>query len=174
MRAWLCLACLCWSFSLLAQDGPDERILWQLFHAQKYRLLKQAIAEYQKQYPGWQPPAELLRLLVPPKSKASRLPIRLNAALRRGDSAQLLKLARQFPTAFSCLRPEALSALAKAYAQLGKELQAFAWYRKALSCPQTKAEDLLFEALWRLSPERFATLLEEAKPKLSPAAYAEI
>ncbi|MFN3919305.1 MAG: cellulose synthase subunit BcsC-related outer membrane protein, partial [Methylohalobius sp.] len=30
------------------------------------------------------------------------------------------------------------------------------------------------EALWRLSPERFATLLEEAKPKLSPTAYAEI
>ncbi len=157
---------------ILAQSGPDERVLWQLYHAHKYRLLEQAIAEHQKQYPGWQPPAELMRLLAAVK-KPKKPTFSLEAILRWADPKQLVRFARRHPESFNCSRVEAMRALAKAYVQLGQAKTALVWYRRALNCPKVKAEDLLAEALWELAPEAFAQLLDQARLAISPSVYAE-
>ncbi|GAB6067210.1 hypothetical protein JCM13664_05280 [Methylothermus subterraneus] len=163
-----------WPLALLAQTGPDERVLWQLYHAQKYRLLEQAIAEYQKQYPGWRPPAELTRLVARRPRRLAPWRAELDRALRRGDASRLIRLARRHPQAFTCRRVEALAALAKAYAQRGEEETALLWYRRALSCPKARVAPILHEALWQVSPEAFAVLLDEAKRRLSKSAHAEL
>lgn len=159
--------------SLAGAERPDERVLWQLFHAQKYRLLRQAIAEYQTRYPNWQPPNALMRLLAaqPPKPKRVSL---IERALRQGNLASLRELARRQPKAFDCRNPTALRAVAQAYALAKDESTATRWYRQALNCPKVQAPALLSEAFNVLSPEAFATLLEIAKPRLSAAAYAEL
>ncbi len=174
MKAWLLLVVFWWPAWVLAQVGPDERILWQLFHAQKYRLLKQAIAEYRKRYPNWQPPAALARLLAPGRRRPEPWQAELEQALRTSDSSRLIRLARRYPQAFTCRRADALLALARAYARSGEEQAALLWYRKALNCPDTQVEPMLAEALWQLSPQAFARLLAQSAPRLSPLAYNQL
>lgn len=41
------------------QAGPDESILWALFHAGKIDTLKRQIADLRQRFPGWQVPADL-------------------------------------------------------------------------------------------------------------------
>jgi tetratricopeptide (TPR) repeat protein len=161
-----------WPLALLAQSGPDERILWQLYHAHKYRLLKQAIAEYQTQYPDWKPPAELMRLLAAASSVKKR-PSQLEAILRRAEPRRLVRFARRHPEDFNCSRVEAMRALAKAQARLGEEQAAAVWYRRALHCPKANTESVLAEALWELKPEAFAQLLKQARAAIPPSVYAE-
>jgi Tfp pilus assembly protein PilF len=171
--AWILILTLAWS-ALLKAEPPDERVLWQLFHAQKYRLLRQAIAEYQKQYPNWQPPAELMRWLSAVRKRApAPRQAAFEAALRRGDYTQLRKLARRYPQALSCQTADVLLAVAAAFAQGGDEEAALAKYQKALSCPNFLAKDVLDQALWQLTPKAFAKLLDLAKGRLSAFAYEE-
>ncbi|MCX8050019.1 MAG: hypothetical protein N3A55_10250, partial [Methylohalobius sp.] len=173
--AWLLILVTVWSIPLYAESKrPDERILWQLFHARKYRLLKQALTEYQKQYPNWQPPAELMRWL-----SASRRPTHapwqavLKATLRRSDYPQLRQLAKRYPQAFGCHSGDALLAVAAAYAHVKDEEAAFAWYQKALRCFDLPARDVLDHALWQLTPQVFARLLDSARTRLTASTYEE-
>lgn len=59
-------------------QAPDERILWQLFNSNKLTLLQSTISQWQKQFPKWSPPIQLLTLIhkkQPPSSIANRQPI---------------------------------------------------------------------------------------------------
>jgi cellulose synthase operon protein C len=47
----------------LVAAGPDERILWSLFHAGKIDALKRQIADLQQRFPGWQVPVDLQNAL---------------------------------------------------------------------------------------------------------------
>jgi len=44
-------------------QGPDERILWQLFNAGKLTPLQELITQWQKQFSSWHPPVKLLSLM---------------------------------------------------------------------------------------------------------------
>lgn len=171
--AWILILTFTWS-ALLKAELPDERVLWQLFHAQKHRLLRKAIAEYQKQYPNWQPPAELMRWLSAVRKRApTPWQAAFETALRRGDYPQLRKLARRYPQTLSCQKSDVLLAVAAAFAHGKDEEAALAWYQKALSCPNCPAKDVLDRALGQLTPKAFAKLLDLAKRRLTAFAYEE-
>lgn len=64
------LAAAIFPLTALAQDteatpGPDERMLWNMYHKQKWQLLNQAVTSWQQEFPGWQPPAEIAEALHP-------------------------------------------------------------------------------------------------------------
>lgn len=42
---------------------PDERILWDLFHAKKYSQLAKQTKQFQQQYSRWKPPRDLTKAL---------------------------------------------------------------------------------------------------------------
>jgi len=52
--------------------GPDERILWSLFHAGKIVELKRQIADLQRRFPAWQVPPDLQQLLTQPAPQNTR------------------------------------------------------------------------------------------------------
>ncbi|MEJ2688522.1 MAG: hypothetical protein P8130_00955, partial [Deltaproteobacteria bacterium] len=45
-------------------DKPDERMLWDLFHKGKNQRVEEIIDQWRGKYPGWQPPAELIKALI--------------------------------------------------------------------------------------------------------------
>jgi hypothetical protein len=46
------------------QAGPDERILWDLFHNKKYNQVRVVIEQWRQSYPEWLPPKDMLRSLA--------------------------------------------------------------------------------------------------------------
>jgi len=65
----LCIGCIAMPLAAekstsIISEQPDERILWQLFHAGKIMELKQQIVRLQQRFPNWQPPPSLLRLMT--------------------------------------------------------------------------------------------------------------
>lgn len=53
------------------QSGPDERILWSLFHAGKIEALKRQITDLRQRFPDWQVPADLQKALGRPSVKTT-------------------------------------------------------------------------------------------------------
>ncbi len=160
-------------FSGAQSSAPDERILWQLLHAGRLRLLTQAIEEYRRNHPGWEPPAALLQELRRRRRQQSlkTLGNRIAASIRQQDWSRLIRLARKHPRLFDCRYPGRLQALALAYAQVGDVAESWRNYHRLLDCPGTEPEPVLRQALWHLPPEAFAALLEQARNKLNPATW---
>ncbi len=82
---------------------PDERILWQLFNSNKLTLLQSTISQWQKQFPKWSPPIQLLTLIhkkQPPSSIANRQPIghAWNPLLLNSDINQVISLVLSQPS----------------------------------------------------------------------------
>jgi Flp pilus assembly protein TadD len=46
-----------------SQSPPDERLLWNMLHNNKLQLLQQAIESWKVEYPGWQPPADMVNAI---------------------------------------------------------------------------------------------------------------
>lgn len=55
-------------------SGPDESILWSLFHAGKIEALKRQIADLKSRFPAWQVPDDLQKALHPTPKKAFARP----------------------------------------------------------------------------------------------------
>ena len=53
------------SAQVMAQShsAPDERLLWNMLHNNKLQLLQQAIESWRHEYPGWQPPADMINAI---------------------------------------------------------------------------------------------------------------
>lgn len=181
IRGWLlCLLLAAWSGTALAGSQPDERVLWQLFHAGKIALLQQAIRDYQRQYPGWTPSEDLLHALEPPlnggQSGSNRSMIvqeRIGETIRRQDWSGLIRLARTYPAFFTCKRHGHLQVLALAYARSGKMAQAGRHYRRLLGCSGVPVRAVLKEAFWALPMTEFCGLLASARAALPAAVYAD-
>ncbi len=152
---------------------PDERVLWQLLHAGRLRLLSQAIEEYHRNHPGWEPPAALVKELRRRRHRQHAKPPGnfIAAIIRQQDWPRLIRLARKHPRLFDCRHPGRLQALALAYGNTGDAETAFRHYRRLLGCPGVDAEAVLRQALWQLPPGDFDALLEQARGKLNPAAW---
>lgn len=78
LSVWLPTFCLAGVAEVIQQPagqslvlaGPDESILWSLFHAGKIDTVKRQIADLRQRYPGWQVPADLQTALNPSGGKA--------------------------------------------------------------------------------------------------------
>lgn len=155
-------------------DLPDERVLWQLLNADRLPLLRQAIEEYRRRHPGWEPPAALVEELRRRQHRqhAKSPEDRIAAAIRRQDWPRLIRLARRHPPLFDCHHPGRLQALALAlaYGNTGDVEAAFRLYRRLLGCSGVDAEAVLEQAFWQLPTMRFEALLEHARERLSVAA----
>jgi len=55
-------------------SGPDEIILWSLFHAGKIEALKRQITDIKSRFPAWQVPIDLQKALRPATKKAFARP----------------------------------------------------------------------------------------------------
>lgn len=95
------------------RPAPDERKLWALFERGDYDTLSREIRRLGKRYPGWKPPATLVKPLRQAEFRA-----RVEHAIAGRDHAALIGLARLDPGAFSCLRIDWAWSLAEAYAAL--------------------------------------------------------
>ena len=143
--------------------GPDERILWQLFHAKKHHLLKKAIEEYRRQYPSWSPPPSLLQSLKQPVSvdPITRRQQQLRHWFRQRRINEAVALAERYPQALSCKAIDLLWNLAGAYAQTNQTRQAVHFYKKALACGDRRQRIVtLQKAAAHLEvPDRYENLL---------------
>lgn len=155
-------------------EGPDERVLWQLFNAGRLQLLRQAIAEYRQRYPGWTPPAELTRLLEADRRSSDSRRKRIEAAIRSENRTELIRLAQRYPQSFDCRQLGFLRALALAHARTGAATAAWKRYREALVCPGAPSGDILAEALWHLPPPIFRKLLQSVRETVPPSVYADL
>ncbi|XSG84321.1 MAG: cellulose synthase subunit BcsC-related outer membrane protein [Methylohalobius sp. ZOD2] len=165
-----------WLSPALAQpEQPDERILWQLYHADNFQLLRQAIEEYRQRYPGWSPPQNLIRLLQ--KSGRSSDSVtqrqRIETAIQSENWVELVHLARRYPQHFNCRRTDYLRALALAHARSGTAQEAWKRYHMALSCPDAPLREILAESLWQLPTPFFRKLLESVRGRLTPSDYTD-
>ncbi|HHJ38499.1 MAG: hypothetical protein AXA67_12795 [Methylothermaceae bacteria B42] len=159
-----------------AGKGPDERILWQLFHAKKHRLLKKAIEEYRTQYPGWSPPPHLLQ---PLKRSAAVDPItrrqqQLRRLFRQQRIKEALALGERYPTALNCDAIDVLWESAQVFVLANRIDRAVNLYRRALQCGDRKLKiTTLQKAAAHLSnPETYENLLADAG-KILPATDVE-
>ncbi len=152
---------------------PDERVLWQLLHAGRLRLLSQAIEEYRRNHPGWEPPAALLQELRRRRHRQQAKPPGnfIATVIRQQDWPRLIRLARKHPRLFDCHHPDRLQALSLGYAKVGDVETAFRHYRHLLGCPGVDAEAVLRAALWQLPSSDFGALLEQVRGKLGTAAW---
>ncbi len=176
---WLLWLSMIVSAAVWPGERPDERVLWQLFHAGKTNLLNQAIREYQRQYPGWTPPPSLQRLRASPgpvvkpgRDRKARILGRIGEAIERRDWPVLIRLAKSYPAYFGCDREGPLRALALASARTGRTADAVRQYRKLLGCPRVKFREVLEEALWTLSVSDFRQVLVSAHSLISPGDFS--
>ena len=168
-----------WGGIGFAASRPDERVLWQLFHAGKTGLLNQAIREYRQRYPGWTPPAALRRALASwhqgrsRDDRSSSVLKRIGIAIRRQNWAELTKLAKAYPALFTCSRPGHLQVLALAHARTGNPVEAGRHYRRLLACAKVDPCEVLSQALGVLPVVEFHRLLESAASSVPPELFAE-
>ncbi len=161
-----------------AGERPDERVLWQLFHAGRIELLNRAVGEYRRQYPGWKPPETLVRALKPKVQAAAggrRSPVleKIGAAIGRRDWPSLIRLAESHPSFFGCSRFGHLKALALARARLGQGTEAARLYRGLLACAGAERREVLAEALWALPEAEFHRLLDAVRASIPAADFAD-
>jgi len=100
-------------------SAPDERPLWALLRAQRYRDLFAEIERLRAMHPGWNPPQQLLDLAT-----EGALGQRVKNALAADDAAGLAKLAAENPAVFGCRRIDWAWELGAAYKRLGRGAEA--------------------------------------------------
>jgi hypothetical protein len=113
-----------------APPAPDEKPLWNLLGQHRYTTLLGQIERLRGDYPLWRPPAQLLSL-----AREGELRARIQTAVDSGDTAGLIVLAREHPSAFGCSNAVAVWALADAYTKLQETDQAETTARMLLDCP---------------------------------------
>lgn len=89
----------------------DERALWRLLSKKKYSELKTLIDRYQRQYPDWTPPSDLLAGLIRAE---------ISEAKDNEDWPAIIALHRDYPNAFACGEISNQWTLADAYSATGR------------------------------------------------------
>lgn len=79
------------------EPKPDEQPLWDMLAAHSLTKLRQRLVELRAQYPGWQPPEELMDLLA-----AGELEHRIDSMIDAQDDEALLAQYEKLPNAFGC------------------------------------------------------------------------
>ena len=94
---------------------PNEGHLWRLYDRQEYAALETTIRSYRRRYPGWEPPAKLLRLSS--DGKKFRL---LGRAYRGSSWNSIIAFKQRNPSYFDCDHIDAIWISAEAYARIQK------------------------------------------------------
>ena len=98
--------------SASSRSGPNEAYLWRLYDRHEFAVLDARIKLYGKRFPGWKPPAKLLRL------SAERRKLRLlDRAYSGANWNSIIVFARRNPNFFNCDRINEIWILAEAYAK---------------------------------------------------------
>ncbi len=137
---------------------PDERILWRLLHAKKYDQLSLQLEQLTQQYPGWQPPTDLLNALQQQRTQKT-------SAAKTTHTSH--KKVITFHDPCSSLPSKWISA--EAYLKSGQASKAFDIYNKIIvECPDKDKMLTLENARTRLDYKNFNKLLESSRRYLPP------
>jgi tetratricopeptide (TPR) repeat protein len=142
--------------------GPDERILWQLFHASKFHQLSQQITHLKQRYPGWLPPTDLIKAVeqktsVPKASKKKTPSSRKELIVTRDPCPHLLSRWRRAETYLNNHRPEKALEIYQSIVRL---------------CPAKNKMQTLEKAQSRLEYRDFEQLLDVSRHSL-PTLYLQ-
>lgn len=104
----------------LAVAGPDERILWSLFHAGKIGTLKRQIADLRQRFPGWQVPIDLQNALnqVGGKNVSAAKPSRKKSQATKRVSDGCANVDQQWASAEAQLAKRHRQSAVKRYARI--------------------------------------------------------
>jgi hypothetical protein len=145
-----------------AQNGPDERIAWRLYHAGKFEELSRQI-EYLKQlHPQWQVPPDLVKALQSKQRSADKL-----TDTRQHQSARAPK-----NTDAACPDKYSSWQRAESYIKSNLPLKAFELYKHMIAQCRTQQDRIqtLEKARSTLEYSYFIQLVELARPHL-PLSY---
>lgn len=115
----------------------DVQPIWARIQRQDYAGARSLIEEARTQVPGWQPDAEMLRVLETNESQAA-----FDDAYTRRDLAGAIGAARRVPALMRCDRINNAWRLAELYQQAGQNANAVTTYRGVLSSC-TRANDVV-------------------------------
>ncbi|MGR9116997.1 MAG: cellulose synthase subunit BcsC-related outer membrane protein [Gammaproteobacteria bacterium] len=132
------------------QKGPDERILWRLFHAGKIKELNRQIEHLQRLYPYWQVPPDMIRGLQDRKRAGANSSTGMGG--RRQPATGTAKTSSR-----SCPDPFAIQQKAETYNQKDRSHKAFELFRHLLMRCR--------------SPEYRLRMLEKAESALERADF---
>ena len=145
-----------------AQNGPDERILWRLYHAGKIEELRRQIDHLKALFPYWQVPPDLIEGLRSQRRPVEQQPGQQSAP-RQQRSFRVTKTERGLcPDKFANWRR------AETYIKRNQTDKALELYRHMISrcrSQQDKVQTLETAGLV-LDYHEFARLLELTKPDL--------
>lgn len=120
-----------------ATASVDVAPIWARIERQDYLGARGLIDEARSRVPGWQPDAEMLRVLELNESQAA-----FDEAYARRDAAGAIAAARRVPALMRCDRINNAWRLAELYASAGQNANAVTTYRGVLSSC-TRAGDVI-------------------------------
>jgi tetratricopeptide (TPR) repeat protein len=144
-----------------SSDGPDERVLWRLLQAKKYRELKRQLAVLQQHYPAWKPPSDLLKSLQAP-APGFRVQTQAKKTARKPQpSIKRVFLCEDLPDQWRQAEWHLPS----------HPDQAIAHYHRLIShCPFRVKQQTLEVAQGKLQPADFVLLVQLSSAYLPPQA----
>lgn len=143
-------------------NQPDERILWRLLHAKKYDQLSLQLEQLTRQYPGWQPPTDLINALRQQRTH--------RAATAKTTHTSHKKV---IPYHDPCSSLPSKWNSAEAYQKSGQASKALDIYNKIIvECPDKEKMQTLENARLRLDYTHFNQLLESSRRYL-PSLYLD-
>ncbi len=104
--------------------GIDERSLWKLLANKKYDQLNVMIKRFRRTYPDWQPPEELM---------AAKIKGEIKEAIITEDPGRIIKIAKNYPSEFTCEEVDHMWSLGNALHTKGKTEKLFSLYQKILA-----------------------------------------
>ncbi|NBB83892.1 MAG: tetratricopeptide repeat protein [Alphaproteobacteria bacterium] len=149
----------------------DERPLWALWNARDIDGVQREIAVLRQVHPGWEPPADLVRLIAEVQIAED-----MRQAMENANHQAVIDLFDRRPGAFTCQRVDYLWALADALYARGETAATYTVYRRILDeCDDTgnrlstlqkalaNREDELLPALFAIEAERPRTPAQETR-----------
>ena len=127
--------------ALFSASVPNEvERIYDLIAAGDYAVARDMIAEVDATYGNWSPPADMLSLLNVSEAQAD-----FDAAVRSGDTASVIRIARGIPALLACERINNAWLLAEAHLDRGDTEDALQVYRAVISA--CTAPDILVATL---------------------------
>jgi tetratricopeptide (TPR) repeat protein len=141
---------------------PDERILWRLFHAKKYKQLSLQVKQLRQQYPEWLPLTDLTNAL-------QKLRTSSKSTAKTTHSSHKKVITYHDP----CSSLSSRWSSAEAYLKSGQPSKAVDIYNDLIvECPDKNRIQILEKARLRLDYKNFNQLLELSSHYL-PSMYLD-
>jgi tetratricopeptide (TPR) repeat protein len=141
---------------------PDERILWRLFHAKKYKQLSLQVEQLTQQYPEWLPPTDLTNALQKLRAE-SKSPAKTTYSSRK----------KVITYHDPCSKLSSRWSSAEAYLKSSQPSKAVDIYNDLIvECPDKSRMQVLENARLRLDYQNFNQLLELSSHYL-PSMYLD-